>query len=209
MGHQVIKQPDGLYAVFSSGTDQWIMWDFTREELIEHYVQRAAEVARKDTAELLDMVDDNPREAYAQFAMTFEEANADSVESGGEDLSAKLTVQEAAATADIGPARLSADLTMSNGRTVHVPVVPTPQEPASAGRVKVEIPWPASAMPGLVAAWAIANEELGMRASNVMYSPAHMQAGDTLTVEFGEESIDAGDIARVFGKGQGGTDGEA
>jgi hypothetical protein len=90
MGHQIIRQPDGLYAVFSTGTDTWIKADAAREDLIEWYAERAARDARKGTAELLDDVDEDPRKAYYQFAMTFEEANAESVEHGGEDLSGKM-----------------------------------------------------------------------------------------------------------------------
>jgi hypothetical protein len=90
MGHQVIKQPDGLYAVFSSFSDTWILVDATRDDLITYYGDRAAKDARDSTARLIDQVDEDPRNAYCQFAMTFEEANADSVEHGGEDLSGKL-----------------------------------------------------------------------------------------------------------------------
>lgn len=90
MGHQVIRQPDGLYAIFSSFTDTWIVYDATRQDVIGYYVEKAAKEAREGTARLLDDVDENPRKAYFQFAMTFEEANAESVEHGGEDLSGKL-----------------------------------------------------------------------------------------------------------------------
>jgi hypothetical protein len=110
-----------------------------------------------------------------------------------------MTVQEAVAAADVRPVRLSADLTMADGRTVHVPVVEA-AGPASKGKIKVEIPWPASAMPGRVTGWSITNEDRSMTARNVVHPSAHMQAGDTLNVEFGEESLDAGDIARVFGE---------
>ena len=82
MGHQVIKQPDGLYAVFSAGTDQWILWDFTREQLIGHYAQRAAEDARESKARELDEVDAAQGSA-PPFGWTFAEANAASKRSGG------------------------------------------------------------------------------------------------------------------------------
>jgi hypothetical protein len=96
------------------------------------------------------------------------------------------------------PARLSADLTMSDGRLVHVPVV-SPAPPASAGRIAVAIPYPDAAMPGRVISAAVTNEELGVIfRSGFPYT--HVQGGDTLTVEFGEESLDAGGIARVFGE---------
>jgi hypothetical protein len=77
MGHQIIKQPDGLLAVFSSVTDSWILYDATPEELGDYYAERAAQRAREDLARTLEHVlADEPRRAYHQFAMTFEEADA-------------------------------------------------------------------------------------------------------------------------------------
>lgn len=83
MGRQVIKQPDGLYAVFSTSIDRWVAWDLTREQYIERRVDEAAREARADAARLLDDVEAG--EYYAGY--TFEEANTESVEHGGQDLS--------------------------------------------------------------------------------------------------------------------------
>jgi len=94
---------------------------------------------------------------------------------------------------------------MSDGRTVHVPVVP-PAGPASAGRIKVTIPYPAGAPAGSVASVAVTNDDLGVTFRRDLWDPlavdpyAGIGPGDTLTVEFGEESLDAGDIARAFGE---------
>lgn len=46
MGHQVIRQPDGRYAIFSSFTDTWIVYDATRQDVIDYYVEKAAKDAR-------------------------------------------------------------------------------------------------------------------------------------------------------------------
>lgn len=190
MGRAVIKQPDGRYAVFSTGTDQWIATDMTREQYIEWRVKRAAQEARADAARLLDDLD----AGLVYTGYSFDEANALSVENGGEDLSGKAAAQPQSA---VRPARLSADLTMADGRTVHVPAVP-PAGPALAGRIKVEIPYPPSAMPGLVISAAVTNEVLGVIfRSGFAYT--HAQAGDTLTIEFGEESIDGEALAKILG----------
>ena len=82
MGRQIIRQPDGRYAVFSTGTDCWIATDMTREQYVEWRVKRAAQEARADAERLLDDVDAGL--VYAGY--TFEEANAESVEHGGLDL---------------------------------------------------------------------------------------------------------------------------
>lgn len=83
MGHQIIKQPDGNLAVWSTGTDSWILYDATRQELLDYYAERAAKRARDDTAQLIDAVEaGRPEEAYYQFAMSFEEANQQHLDGG-------------------------------------------------------------------------------------------------------------------------------
>ena len=192
MGRYVIRQPDGLYAVFSTGTDRWVAWDLTREQYIDRRAEEAAREARADAARLLDEIDDGRYMTF--YGMTFEEANAQSVESGGEDLRAKAATRPADRER---LARLSADLTMSDGRLVHVPVVAAPG-PASAGRIRVDIPYPPDTMPGLVISAAVINEDLGVVfRSGFPYT--HAQGGDTLTVEFGEESLDGEALARILG----------
>lgn len=77
MGHQIIMQPDGKLAVFSSVVDDWITTDATPEEILDEFVQDAARQARVRTQYLLDAVlSSNPQGVYNQLAMTFEEANA-------------------------------------------------------------------------------------------------------------------------------------
>lgn len=85
MGQQIIQQPDGRLAVFSSVTDSFIVVDATPEEIIEWRVEEAAEKAREQTRRELDKVlSGNPRAAYFQFAMTWEEASAKDRENGGD-----------------------------------------------------------------------------------------------------------------------------
>lgn len=88
MGHQIIKQPDGLYAVFSTGVDRWLRYGQTRDDLIEWRAERAAKEARESTARLLDEMDKEPEatSSWGALGYTFAEANALSVEHGGADL---------------------------------------------------------------------------------------------------------------------------
>jgi hypothetical protein len=91
VGRSVIKQPDGRYAVFSTGTDRWLAWDLTREQYAERCVKLAVTEALADATRLLDDVDNG---TYCA-GYTFEEANAESAANGGEDLSGKLTPEGA------------------------------------------------------------------------------------------------------------------
>jgi hypothetical protein len=85
MGHQIIRQPDGKLAIFSTGVDVWIVMDSTADEIADYYARKAAESARESAARTVQAVlAGRPREVYAQFAMTFEEANAESREHDGE-----------------------------------------------------------------------------------------------------------------------------
>jgi hypothetical protein len=85
MGNQIIRQPDGHYAVFSSITGTISVWDATEDELVEYFAERAAERAREDVRRTLGHVAaGEPRWAYHQFAMTWDEALAMDRESGGD-----------------------------------------------------------------------------------------------------------------------------
>ncbi len=83
MGHQIIKQPDGLLAVFSTVTDSWILYDATPGELVEYYAERAARDARRSAQETVGSVlADDARSKYYQFTMTFDEANREHLARG-------------------------------------------------------------------------------------------------------------------------------
>lgn len=48
MGHQIVKQPNGMLAIFSDGTNTggWIVYDATPDEVVEWFAERAASGAR-------------------------------------------------------------------------------------------------------------------------------------------------------------------
>jgi hypothetical protein len=78
MSHQIIQQPDGKLAVFSSVVDTWIVRDATAEELVAWFVERAIEQARVETRRIVDAVLSGHADAVyrSSFVMTFEEADA-------------------------------------------------------------------------------------------------------------------------------------
>lgn len=84
MGQQIIRQPDGELAVFSSNTDTFIIVDATPEELIEWRAEEAAERAREQTRRELDKVlAGESRAVYHQFTLTWNEAAEMSRQRGG------------------------------------------------------------------------------------------------------------------------------
>jgi hypothetical protein len=77
MGHQIIRQPDGLLAVYSSGVDDWVITDATAAELEDYYAARAAEDARRSAREAARAVlAGEASKIYCQFTMTYDEAVA-------------------------------------------------------------------------------------------------------------------------------------
>jgi hypothetical protein len=75
MGHQIIRQPNGQFAIFSSHTDTIIFWNASEEDIISFYVDRATVKATHSTKWILErIVNGEPEEVYHQFALTWEEA---------------------------------------------------------------------------------------------------------------------------------------
>ncbi|KOG22008.1 hypothetical protein [Streptomyces viridochromogenes] len=76
MAEQIIRQPDGRLAVFSSVSDSFVLLDATPDEVVEWRATEAAEAARRNTrAELARVLDDANDRPYRQFTLTWEEAS--------------------------------------------------------------------------------------------------------------------------------------
>lgn len=85
MGDQIIKQPDGQFAVYSTETDTIITWDASADDLVAYYADKAREQARRRARETIDKVAaGNARDVYYQFVLTWEEALENDREHGGE-----------------------------------------------------------------------------------------------------------------------------
>ena len=85
MGYQIIKQPDGRFALFSSYTETIIATNAAESDIIDFFGEQAAKHAREvATQDLNDVKADDPERAYAQFVMTWDQALAADREHGGE-----------------------------------------------------------------------------------------------------------------------------
>lgn len=73
MSHQIIKQPNGKYAVFSSIVDNFILFNCSKHDLITYYIEKEAENIKKDITEKVMQVELGEK-PYAQFTKTWEEA---------------------------------------------------------------------------------------------------------------------------------------
>lgn len=79
MGRQIIQQPDGLYAVFSSVVDCIIGYDYSAAELEDDFANEAAEQSRRHTRDVLKQLAAGEK-PYRQFTMSWQEAVEQHVE---------------------------------------------------------------------------------------------------------------------------------
>lgn len=101
MGHQIIKQPDGRLAVFSSFVDSWILANASPQELEDYYADQAAELAREQARETIKHVlAGEPVKAYYQFAMSVAEADEIAKEHGNLTLEETLEAGDRAQAGD-------------------------------------------------------------------------------------------------------------
>lgn len=73
MARQIIKQPNGRWALWSSITDSFILEDATRAELVEFLTQEKAGDVEEQVAKVCNQLDAGGK-PYFQFTMTYEEA---------------------------------------------------------------------------------------------------------------------------------------
>lgn len=75
MGYQIIKQPNGKLALFSSYSDTFIGLNMSNSDVVDFFVEEAEQRARESVERILDHVNaGKPRYAYAQFALTWDDA---------------------------------------------------------------------------------------------------------------------------------------
>lgn len=80
MGQQIIRQPNGMFCVFSTSIDELIVTDATADEVIERFAQMAAQEATERVTRLIEQVLDPQARPYYQFTITYDEAVAHDAE---------------------------------------------------------------------------------------------------------------------------------
>lgn len=73
MGRQIIKQPNGKYAIWSSVVDDFIYLNITPEEYIEERIKEEAEQIRDNVMKVVKLLDEG-KPAYYQFTKSWEQA---------------------------------------------------------------------------------------------------------------------------------------
>jgi len=74
MGHQIIKQPDGKYCVWSTIVEGLILENVTKDDLLHYYLDRAVLEEKQKLAEILKNVDaGTPEQVYLNTVITYDE----------------------------------------------------------------------------------------------------------------------------------------
>lgn len=73
MPRQIIKQPNGLYAIWSTVVDHFLTWDMSVEDVVKYFVDEEVERLSKGIRETCAKLDAGEK-PYYQFTMTFKEA---------------------------------------------------------------------------------------------------------------------------------------
>ena len=84
MGRQIIKQPNGLYAQWSSIVDDFVMIDATPQDIIDDWVNHEKEQIEKHVYETIEKLEKGDK-PYYQFTKTFEQAIEEIRERHGND----------------------------------------------------------------------------------------------------------------------------
>ncbi len=72
MGYQIVKQPNGFYALWSSVVDAFVAEDCTPGAIVETLVEEARSRIEEDVRKKCEMLDRGEK-PYYQFTMTYEE----------------------------------------------------------------------------------------------------------------------------------------
>lgn len=84
MSHQIIKQPNGRYSIWSTVVDHFVFVDGTPEEMIEYYCQKEREGIKRSVNERVKELESGAT-PYGQFTMDWDEAVEEAISCHGED----------------------------------------------------------------------------------------------------------------------------
>lgn len=73
MVQQIIKQPNGLFAVFSFVVDAFVVFEATPQEIEAYFIEEAAGDLRKRVREKISALERGEK-PYYQFTMTWKQA---------------------------------------------------------------------------------------------------------------------------------------
>jgi hypothetical protein len=99
MARRIIKQPNGLYAEWSTIVDDFVSFDCTPEDIIQDWIENEAKEIRKRVEQVVKELDEGGK-PYFQFTDSFEDCIKRIKEVHGGDTESLSMVREAGLLAD-------------------------------------------------------------------------------------------------------------
>lgn len=75
MSHQIIKQPNGKLAIWSSNVDDFLLLNATEEHIVEFYMEKERKEIVASVRSTIALIEEG-KPAYYQFTKTWSEACA-------------------------------------------------------------------------------------------------------------------------------------
>ena len=73
MSHQIIRQPNGEYAIFSTILDDFILTNVSPQKIVNFYVEDCRKTKNYEVARVIVSLNKG-EEPYAQFTLSYQEA---------------------------------------------------------------------------------------------------------------------------------------
>jgi len=73
MGHQIIKQPNNKFAVWSTMVDSFILINASEEDILKHFITSATETIEYNVKHIINELNSGIK-PYNRFTMTWKEA---------------------------------------------------------------------------------------------------------------------------------------
>ena len=93
MGTQVIKQPNGLFALFSSQVDDFVMLNATEQD-VQDYFEKAERERIAQALQRIFLKIDRGEPAYMNWTLTFDEAKQKAIDRHGDKVEWLPVVEE-------------------------------------------------------------------------------------------------------------------
>lgn len=84
MPKQIVKQPNGLYALWSTVVDDFVCVDATAEEIVAEFVEESTRQIQANVSRVIASLETGGK-PYHQFTRSFDECVAEIKERHGED----------------------------------------------------------------------------------------------------------------------------
>jgi hypothetical protein len=63
----IVRQPDGMFAIFSTVVDSWVLYDATEDDIVNEYCQNSIEDATRNARQFILNAKNRTSEAFEKY----------------------------------------------------------------------------------------------------------------------------------------------